>query len=101
MLAAINGVWLAVQHGATDVLLQTDCMAVVDMFNGTTKKPLLKREFADAMQRAGVNHITRKAKHVRGHTRVADARSYVNRWCDVKAREAMRRARAKLLNGGT
>lgn len=35
-------------------------------------------------------------KHVKGHTRTQDARSWVNRWCDKHAREAMREMRAAM-----
>ena len=93
MFAAVNGIWLAAKYGATEVLVQTDCVAVVDMLNGATQKKSLKRDFAAAMQKAGVAAVKRSAKHVRGHTTVSDARSYVNRWCDKMAKTAMRRQR--------
>ena len=94
MLAAVNGLWLAAQHGVTMALVQTDCLAVVHMLNGETKNPSIRRDFSAAIAKAGVAHIARSGRHVRGHTQVADARSYVNRWCDSRAKTAMKRQRA-------
>lgn len=90
LLAAINGIWLAKEHGATAVLLQTDCLAVVHMIEGQTKKQHLKDSFTRAAAAAGVLNLGLSARHVRGHTTIADARSHVNRWCDDKAKRAMK-----------
>ena len=94
MLAAINGLWLAAQHGVTVALVQTDCLAVVHMLNGQTKNSGLRDDFTRAMAKAGVLHVNYSGRHVRGHTQTADARSYVNRWCDAQAKTAMKRQRA-------
>lgn len=94
MLAVINGLWLAAQHGVTVALVQTDCMAVVHMLNGETKKKSIRDEYSRARAKAGVCHIKVSGRHVRGHTQVADARSYVNRWCDSRAKTAMKKQRA-------
>lgn len=93
MLAAINGLWLAAQHGVTVALVQTDCLAVVHMLNGQTKNEHLRRAFSGALAKAGVAGIARSGRHVKGHTQTADARSYVNRWCDERAKSAMARGR--------
>lgn len=93
MLAAINGIWLAKQYGATQVLVQTDCLAVVHMLEGMTKKPHLKDDFTRRAASAGILGMRFSGRHVRGHTDTQDARSYVNRWCDTKAKTAMRRQR--------
>jgi len=34
-------------------------------------------------------------RHVKGHTRTKDGRSYVNRWCDKAAKRHMRKQREK------
>ena len=94
MLAAVNGLWLAAQHGVTEALLQTDCLAVVHMLNGETKQKRLRNAFTRALAKAGVLQMRVSGRHVRGHTTVADARSYVNRWCDKHAKTAMVRQRA-------
>ena len=85
--AAANGIWLAMKAGATVVLLQSDCMAVIDGIN--KNKEWWKRQ----RKLAGISGVHVKAKHVKGHTETEDARSYVNRWCDMNARAAMREAR--------
>jgi ribonuclease HI len=84
-MAAINGVYLAVKHGADAVLLQSDCLSVVHLIDGTTKKQSLKTEWDGLLRQAGVSGVLLSAKHVRGHTKIDDARSYVNRWCDTHA----------------
>lgn len=89
MLAAINGLWLAAQHGATVALVQTDCLAVVHMLDGKTKRKDLIHKFNRAVGRAGVAHVQFSGRHVKGHTSTDDARSYVNRWCDNRAKTAM------------
>lgn len=95
MLAAINGVWLAHQMGATEVLLQTDCATVVMLAEGQVRRGKLRKAWAVAVDRAGLVNVSLSARHVRGHTKTQDARSYVNRWCDVNARAAMRHARRR------
>lgn len=91
-MAAVNGIFIAMKHGANAFLLQSDCMMVVHLIDGTTKS----RDVIDAwnrkIARAGVLGMPIRAKHVRGHTRTRDARSYVNRWCDEKANIARKQA---------
>lgn len=87
MKGAVNGIWLAMKHGATDVLLQCDCKSVVDAINANNDK--WKRQRA----KGGITGVSVRSKWVRGHTDTDDARSYVNRWCDEKARGEMRKAR--------
>lgn len=94
LLAAVNGIWLAMKYGATEVLVQTDCLEVVHLLEGKTRKASLISRFTLALREAGVEHIMRSGRHVKGHTTVEDARSYVNRWCDEKAKSAMRKGRA-------
>lgn len=93
MLSAINGIWIAKQFGANGVLLQTDCLSVVHLIDGTTIKRKTKDRWIRYLASAGILDIDLRAKHVRGHTKVDDARSYVNRWCDRNAKMAMREAR--------
>lgn len=93
--AAMNGIWYAYQAGARDILLQTDNMGVVSVINCTTVKSPLRSVYAD-IRLAHFQGATIRAKHVKGHTNVQDARSFVNRWCDEVAGKHMRAAR-KLL----
>ena len=99
MMAALNGIAIAFAHGAGRVLLQTDCIAVVGCISGKKNKwlkarkrwnPLVERAFPDGLPK------NVEARHVKGHTRKADARSWVNRWCDEHARAEMRALRRTL-----
>jgi len=98
LLAAINGMCLAKFHGAEQILLQTDCLAVVSLINGQTRKRRLRNKFFAACDLAKLDPTEVRARHVKGHTRVQDARSYVNRWCDKNARAAMRQYRKQLVS---
>lgn len=62
-------------HPKSIVLLQCDCI-------GALEDPVLKQVRA--------NLVTR---HVKGHTSTKDARSWVNRWCDRRARNHMQHQR--------
>lgn len=88
--AALNGIAIAKSFGADQVLLQTDCMAVVHLLTGFTKKPSVISAWNCWIERAGLIGYPIRAKHVKGHTRTKDARSYVNRWCDEMANKARR-----------
>lgn len=95
IMAAINGMFLARKHGAGPILLQTDCLLVVTMVNQTARIKQLRR-WAEYARIAGLDLGSLTAKHVKGHTRVDDARSYVNRWCDEQAKQHMRAVRSRL-----
>lgn len=96
MLAAINGVFIATKEGATEVLVQTDCLAVVHMFEGVTVQKSIKNAFVRAKAKAGVQGVRMSARHVKGHTSDAAPRSWVNRWCDEQAGKQMRTQRARV-----
>ena len=84
--AALNGIWLALEHGATHVLIQSDCQgALLKISRGIPELSLF-------------NGLFIKTKHVKGHSATQDARSYVNRWCDAEAKKHMLRQRALLEN---
>lgn len=97
--AAVNGIFAAARHGATVVLVQSDNLGVVEGINGHSKKyakwwnAALKRAFSGPDAPA-VPHL--HARHVKGHSKNSDARSWVNRWCDRKSRAAMRERRAEM-----
>jgi ribonuclease HI len=95
IMAAINGIYLARSRGAGAILLQTDCVLVVSMIRQTAKQKQMIR-WNDYADRADINLGSLTAKHVKGHTRVDDARSYVNRWCDSEAKRHMRVVRSRL-----
>lgn len=82
--AALNGIWLAFQAGASDILIQTDCLSVVNRINNGDKE-------LNRFHRCRV-----RARHVRGHTNRKEPRFFVNRWCDEHARKHMLRQRKQL-----
>lgn len=93
--AALNGIWLAYQNGARDILIQTDCAAVVHAVQGGGG-------YAKDYRAAKAEHFPQaavRAKHVRGHTNVADARSWCNRWADGEAKRHMREQREETKRG--
>ena len=94
MLAVVNGVWIASRLGAERVLVQTDCLAVVRAINGRVKNQKTRGDLTRALATAGVLGLSLRGRHVKGHTAVDDARSYVNRWCDKHAKKAMNSKRA-------
>ena len=85
---AINGLYLAKRHfpDAYRYHFVVDCRGVIDVI--TQKKgdwwPKLK-VIADP--------IPISVKHVKAHTRDTAARSWVNRWCDTYAKQAMKELR--------
>lgn len=83
--AALNGIWFAVEAGATEILIQTDCQGVVDQIN--------KAVIPDMKHFTGITIV---ARHVKGHTEKEEARFYVNRWCDTEAKIHMRKQRANI-----
>lgn len=89
--AALNGVALAAGAGATDVLLQTDCMQVVNLLRDN------KDKIYQSLAIAGITVRPRVVVfHVKGHTRFGAAKFWVNRWCDTQAGIIMRRQRIEL-----
>ena len=96
--AALIGIWYAYQCGARVILIQTDCMAVVQTIGGSRSAG--QAAYRRALEDAKSKHFpdcSLRARHVKGHTTVADARSYVNRWCDHHAGIAMRAERKNRL----
>lgn len=96
--AAMIGMWHAYRAGVRIMLIQTDCLAVVEVVNKSTSpgQAALRRILKDAVD-AYMPGIEIKAKHVKGHTTNEDARSWVNRWCDYHAGIHMRNERLRRL----
>ena len=92
--AALNGVWLArTQFGATHVLLQSDCSAVIDLVEGRVKAQQLLDLWRDAFTRPDMQGVLLSARHVKGHGEIKDRRTYVNDGCDRYARQHMEKER--------
>ena len=96
VLAAINGIWLAVKHGASEILVQSDCLAVVHAIRKqlNPESPVMAF-WSEGLARAEITGVILTARHVKGHTHNAGARFYVNRWCDEHAGHHMRKARSE------
>jgi len=87
--AAMNGLAIAYARGARDILLQSDCMAVSTML--TQGKWGFKKAKTLHFPNAVITY-----RHVKGHTKNGNARSYVNRWCDAEAGQHMRAMREEV-----
>lgn len=91
--AAANGCWLAAASGARELLLQSDCMAVIHILRGACKAPLLLETWRLLMAMPVMQGVVVTGRHVKGHGRVKDARTWVNDWCDREARIYMEKGR--------
>lgn len=89
--AAVNGLVIAYAEGARTILLQTDCLGVVQSMG---KEEVFQANWAHRFPGASIS-----LRHVKGHTDNPDARSWVNRWCDRQARVHMRAMRSTLRKG--
>lgn len=73
-------------EGVTKIIVNTDSTSAIRMIS-TTGVPRNKR-FKNALKR--VRQILKKypheLKHVKAHSDVKDARSFVNEWCDKQAK---------------
>ena len=95
VMAAGNGCWLAAQQGATHLLLQSDCMAVIHLVEKRAKAERLLALWDHLLKlpdMAGVQNIM--VRHVKGHGVVKDRRTFVNAWCDSAAYAELEKARA-------
>lgn len=97
LLAAANGIAIATTLASEfhTVHLVTDSLYVIGRL--TSKKKKLKLSSFDKMVKNKVFNLLKPhgaqliARHVKGHSKVNDKRSYVNRWCDRRAKQAMRK----------
>lgn len=94
--AALNGAWVAGRAGATHVLIQSDCMAVLHLINGRTKSPTLRQLWAEFRRLPLCAGLRVTGRHVKGHGPVIDRRTFVNDWCDREAGYHMRQQREEL-----
>ena len=100
MQAAAVGIWQALKVAAPGdkLLVQTDCLAAIQHFDGKVERPdeVYDRIVVKVLGWLDKAKVTVEWRHVRGHN-VGDGtpRSWVNGWCDRAAREAMREARDK------
>lgn len=93
--AACNGLVIARNMGAVEVLLQTDSLSVVQWINGTSRLSD-GHAHAQALLKQHAEGLTVRAKHVKGHTTHNEPRFWCNRWCDLHAGKEMRKQRKAL-----
>lgn len=87
-LACFNGLWLAYVAGAREILVQNDCLDVIQRGENN-------EGYADAMREHWPDAQV-SWRHVKGHTTHEASRFYVNRWCDTEAKAIMKRQRNKV-----
>ncbi len=99
MQALVNALHIAVRAGLVSqgdaVLLQTDCEAAIQAFEGTRKR-LSELEHATKQAMKHLRHtfaLSLEYRHVKGHSKSTEARYAANNHCDRGARRAMRKAR--------
>lgn len=103
LFAVVNGLWYAIKGGAVidrdNVLIQTDCMAVITLIDGD-RMPRRGQEENGYKQLLGIidmHQLTIEMRHVKGHTMKRDARSITNKLCDSRAKRFMRERRKRVL----
>lgn len=84
--ALLNGAWLAARHGATELLLQSDC-------TGALAKVVKRHEPEVAALHELCEGLSIRTKWVKAHTHKGTARHWVNDWCDRQAKKHMKRQR--------
>lgn len=105
MQAAVNALHIAIRcelvKAADEVLIQTDCMAAIDAFEGKRRNLAPHEKVAvDVMHRLRIQHcLSLVFRHVKGHSGRKEARYVTNHMCDKRAKEAMRLARARIQLG--
>ena len=92
----MNGIFIAYEAGARRILVQTDLLILVHT-NGATKNEALSRNFREGRKRYFKDAII-EWRHVKGHnlSKVNDRRTYVNDWCDKRAKIQMRKQRGDI-----
>lgn len=89
LMAAMNGLWVARREGAQEALLQSDCQAILLVIDKRSRSERLNSLWQHALQEYGLRNLSIRTRHVKGHTTIADSRSFVNRWCHENARQIM------------
>lgn len=86
----------------TRIVINTDCLNVIHLINNDKKEikkyqlaqwgNTLVETFKRMREENEIMHIPITMKHVKSHSGIGDARSYVNEWCDTQAKLALKRA---------
>lgn len=93
LFAVLNGIWLALRAGSEGILVQTDCQAVITAY--LNRRGKLGKIWQEALIRPDLRPAKLTFRHVKGHGPIHNKATYVNDWCDVEAKKAMKQARSK------
>lgn len=101
LMAVANSLCIGVREDliqvGDQVLIQTDCLGVIHLFTGQRLPRKGQESDAYAVIRR-VEHLHKlsiRLRHVKGHAGSMEKRAIANRLCDERAKQAMRKARAK------
>jgi len=85
--------------GIKKIIINTDCLNVIHLINKDKSAiaryrlasfgSMLVFRFEEVIRSHKLHKIPIEIRHVRSHTGVDDARSYVNEWCDTEAKAQM------------
>lgn len=92
LYAALNGIWLAVRAGAEHILVRSDCATVQHAIEGKLKNQRLKSIWEVSMARPDMK-ATLSARHVKGHGEIVCSATFVQDWCDTRAKIGQQRSR--------
>lgn len=79
----------------TTIRINTDCQGAIDKIkrNRDAISICINRYIQQINDVTGATEL--QIKHVKAHTLAQDSRSWVNEWCDIQAKEMMRKERKK------
>jgi ribonuclease HI len=100
MMAIVRALYDAVRlrlvEPGDEVLIQTDCTGAIDALSGRRSPVSSDKVVLETLDRLTDRHqLTLTFKHVKGHTKLHEARYAANRACDARAKRAMREERDK------
>lgn len=87
--AIINGTYLAQKVFSPDYFhIVSDCVRALEILDQGLSVNIYRAQFLGI-----IGDKTSTFKHVKAHGKIIDARTYVNNWCDIRARMAMKKLR--------
>ncbi len=100
-MAIANALWHAIKEGLViqdcKVLIQTDCAHAIRVYEehnwNNEKETSAYKWMLDVVKR---HNLVINFRHVKGHSGTQDRRSNAQKYCDERAKEAMRSERARL-----
>lgn len=100
-IAVANGLYHGIEAGLIytndTILFQTDCKAAIKLFEGKrTPREEEVQVYKWFMDTIVENKLSFQFRHIKGHTSNQDQRSKAQRFCDERARSAMRLERSKI-----